>query len=225
MPLPLYYTDAKTRINNFHDQLETVKATLNQIINDQNAAIKIQEHINVIQNYYNTSLRAAKNEKKQNAVVTSYENYIKLLNDAGQLRLQEPMASAQLDEFLKTSNEAIGREYDARRISAFFHNCYKICELAFWASAAITMYASIFLVALPMLIVQPTLGLAVSIAVGGVFLKTTSNCLECFGEFKGTARHSTEYDSERALLSFFQPKAPEQPVQQNELDMQTSLVQ
>ncbi|MFJ1268317.1 DUF5638 domain-containing protein [Legionella lytica] len=211
--MPLYYTDAKTRINAFHDQLETVKATLTEIINDKDVAEEIKAHIDVIQNYYNTSLRAAKNEKTQNAVIHSYQNYINLLKTAHQMGTQKPVVLGPLDEFFKASNEAIGREYDARRISAFFHNCYKICELTFWASAAITMYASIFLVALPMLIVQPTLGLAVSIAVGGMFLKTTSNCLECFGEFKGTARHSTEYVTEKALLSFFQPKAPEMPEQ------------
>lgn len=203
--MPLYYTDAKTRINGYHDQLEVVKNTLSQLISDEEVAGKIQKHINVIQNYYNTSLRNAKNEKTQNAIITSYENYINLLNQSHQFAHVEPVGPDKLEEFFKTSNEAIGREYDARRINAFFHNCYKVCELTFWASAAITLYASIFLVALPMLIVQPTLGLAVSIAVGGLFLKTTGNCLECFNEFKGTARHSTEYDSERALLSFFQP--------------------
>ncbi|MDR3503435.1 MAG: DUF5638 domain-containing protein [Legionella sp.] len=210
--MPLYYTDAKSRINGYHDQLEATKIMLNQLINDEANANKIQKHIDAIQHYYNTSLRTAKNEKTQNAIVNSYENYIRLLNNAYKIgHQQQPTASEQIDEFFKSSNEAIGREYDARRINAFFHNCYKVCELTFWASATITMYASIFLVALPMLIVQPTLGLAVSIAVGGVFLKAASNCLECLKEFKGTARHSAEYDSERAILSFFQPKEPREP--------------
>ncbi|WP_133135874.1 DUF5638 domain-containing protein [Legionella rowbothamii] len=206
--MPLYYTDAKSRINGYHDQLEATKELLNQLINDEETVSKIQKHINAIQGYYNTSLRTAKNEKTQNAIVNSYENYITLLNNAYNIGHQQPTSPDQIEEFFKASNEAIGREYDARRINAFFHNCYNVCELIFWASATITMYASIFLVALPMLIVQPTLGLAVSIAVGGVFLKAAGNCLECLKGFKGTARHSAEYDSERAILSFFQPKEP-----------------
>ncbi|CAM4481006.1 MAG: hypothetical protein LEGION0403_FIIPPAGN_01525 [Legionella sp.] len=222
--MPLYYINAKTRINDFHDQLETVKNTLTQLISDKETTSKIEKHISEIQNYYNTSLHTAKNEKTQNAIINSYANYIGLLNSACQIGQQQPTAYERLDEFLKTSNEAIGREYDARRVNAFFHNCYNVCELTFWASAAITMYASIFLVALPMLIVQFTLGLAVSIAVGGTFLKTASNCIECLGEFKGTARHSAEYDSERALLSFFQPKLSEELVHAVELPLQEPIV-
>lgn len=207
--MPLYYEDAKSRINGYHDQLEAVKTTLSLLITDEESAREIHKHIEAIQSYYNTSLRTAKKEKTQNAIVNSYENYISLLNNAYKIgHQQQPTAYEQVDEFFKTSNETIGREYDARRINAFFHNCYKVCELTFWASATITMYASIFLVALPMLIVQPTLGLAVSIAVGGAFLKAASNCLECLSEFKGTARHSAEYASEGAILSFFRPKEP-----------------
>ncbi|WP_058535788.1 DUF5638 domain-containing protein [Legionella saoudiensis] len=218
-----YYTDAKSRINKYHDQLEAVKTILAELINDEEATRQIATHIDAIQSYYNSSLRKAKSEKTQLAIIISYENYIDLLTESHKITHLQPLPYDKIEDFFKASNEKIGREYDARRISAFFHNCYKVCELTFWAAATISLYASIFLVALPMLIVQPTLGLAVSITVGGLFMKAASHCLASLGEFKGTARHSTEYDTERALLSFFQPK--ESPVLSTSQPKDTPIMQ
>ena len=73
----------------------------------------------------------------------------------------------------------------------------------FWASTALALYASVYLIALPMLIVQPVLGIAMGITIGGFFLKSAINCVSCCTEFKGFGRHSAEYEHERMLFKFF----------------------
>lgn len=191
--MPLYYPESIQRINECHKQLAEITTAISQ---DQ----AIIDATNAIQAYYNTSLSYAKTTKAQSAIIKNYEEYIKQLTD-----LKNSTATR------KNTQDMLQATHDHQYISMIFANCYKMCELSFWAATAITLYSAIFLVALPMLIVQPTLGLAVSITVGGLLLKTAKNCIDCFSEFKTSSRHNEALNNKLHILSFFNPQLPEIP--------------
>lgn len=217
--MPLYYPkSAEQLINDCHDKLEKIKEDLTHLANDSQKAPAIAQYIKGIQEYYNQSLAKAQTAKTKNEIIQSYLHYIKLLNDTQKSTLSYQQAQTPYETALsvyKSAEKAIGDENDAQKISAILHNIYKTCELIFWASAAVTLYAAVFLVALPMLIVQPSLGLAVSITIGGLFLKTAKNSFDCLSEFRGLTRHTTEYSNEAGLLEFFKPQDLPKPLVDN----------
>jgi hypothetical protein len=192
---------------------------------------EMQQHVKEIQEYYAKSLSKSEKIKTAENILKTYETYIDL---AEKLKTQRLGYNKELKNFpatfttretykeqkahfnevnmkFQTASATVKSAIHDRRAAVLFHDLFKFLELIFWASAGVSLYASLFLIALPMLLVQPPLGIAVMITVGGLLLGTAIKCIETLRAFKTISRHDNEYNHETAVLRFFKPVPPEEP--------------
>lgn len=204
--MPYNRTRMELRLSRCDENLSKLFAI---IVIDEVIGPTLQSQIKAVQEYYNTSYQKAKDTPKVENIISRYEEYIKLLT-----KVNEGKSTAEevLDVLKKDVLKKISYNRDSRKIDVIFSNLAKACELLFWAAAAITLFSSIFMIALPIVIVQPPLGIAIMIAVGGLLLKSAINCFNCFREFRTLGRHRDEYLAENKLLNgltlFNKPQQP-----------------
>lgn len=191
--MPLNHTLSERR-------LSSCDANLSALFADTEISEAIQKHIKAVKEYYNSSYVKAQKNKTVEDIITSYEFYVEQLSKvkSGALPRQDML-------------DAINYANDERRLDVVWANLAKAAELIFWAGTAVTLYASIFLIALPMLIVQTPLGIASTIFIGGSLLASAAKCLNCLTEFRSFGRHDDEYVHETSLLSFFKPATNKRP--------------
>ncbi len=207
--MPYNRTEMELRLTKCHENLNQLFAG---IMTDE-VGRTFQPHIESVQKYYNTSYQKAEKTSTIEKIISRYEEYIQLLTNVSQ---GKPKAQERVDIFKQNLL--------SRKIDVVLSNLAKACELIFWAAAAITLFSSIFMIALPIVIVQPPLGVAIMIAVGGLLIKSAMSCFNCFKEFRTLGRHKKGYDDEVATLirhreecnkskkpTLFQP-VPEEPV-------------
>lgn len=172
---------------------------------------KIKQQIKAVQNYYNLSYTKAVSAKTVEAIASSYESFIDNLTKVKNGEMSRQDAE---DALLKTS--------ESRKINVIYKNLAKACEFLFWSATTFSLYAGIFGLALPVLIIQPVLGAAVGITIIGAMLAAGYKALSCLTEFTSVRRHDKEYTNEMSLVSFFKPapKKPEvrNPIQEDELE-------
>ncbi|PWY55160.1 hypothetical protein DGG96_13345 [Legionella qingyii] len=159
---------------------------------------KLQQQVNAVQDYYNLSYTKATTAKKVEEIAASYELFIDQLSKLKKGELTP-----------KAASERIASACESRKIGVLFHNLAKACELMFYAATAFSLYAGIFGIALPVLIVQPVLGVAVGITIVGAMLSAIYKAGTCLTEFRSLSRHDAEYTNELSLVSFFKPKHQE----------------
>ncbi|AUH72941.1 DUF5638 domain-containing protein [Legionella sainthelensi] len=152
----------------------------------------MSQTIQAIEQYYNTSYRKATRTKTIEQIASSYELLVDNLTQIKNSRLSPDMALKQ-----------IGRDINSRKRNVIFHDVAKAAESLFWAATATTLYAAVFGIALPILIVQPVLGVAVGVTIIGAMLTAAYKSFACLTEFKSYSRHSLEYEHETNLVSFF----------------------
>ena len=197
--MPLNHTKLEKRLSDCDEKLSA-------LFKDVATNDAIQKHLLEVQNYYNLSYTNTKKDKTAETIVSTYEEYVTHLENVKTgtywyttgLHTYEEASSS-----LNKAHDAIFYANTSRQLEVVRHNLVNICALMFWASTALALYASVYLIALPMLIVQPVLGIAMGITIGGFFLKSAINCVSCCTEFKGFGRHSAEYEHERMLFKFF----------------------
>lgn len=203
--MPLNYVNLQKRL----DECDTKLA---ELFKGEPVTEVVLEHIEVVKDYYRLSYTKAQKDKTIEAIVKSYEDYV--------LHLQNVKTAGKLDKGDELSFDALKGEYkkakygivyasDSRYLDVIKHDLLKVCELMFWASTALALYASIYLIALPMLLVQPVLGIAMAVTIGGFLLKAAADFITCLTEFRGFGRHAAEYKAEVNLLGFFAPKETE----------------
>ncbi|MCW8400091.1 DUF5638 domain-containing protein [Legionella sp. PATHC038] len=179
----------------FELRLNTCDQELQSLFDDVQIGEKMQQKIDAVKNYYNLSYTKAISPKKVEAIVSSYETFIKQLDQVKKGSLTP-----------KKALETVGSGCESRKIGILFHNLAKACELMFYAATAFSLYAGIFGIALPVLIVQPVLGVAVGITIVGGMLAAAYKALSCFTEFRSFSRHDAEYTNESGLIRFFKPE-------------------
>lgn len=170
----------------------------------------IQSQLKAVKNYYEKSCNDAINRVEMESIIKNYELFISNLT-----KIKEYTESYKLSQD-PDEIESFQERYEAINIlkninlqhktNVIFANLAKACELIFWISASLTLFASIFAIALPVLIVQPAFGLVISITTAGFIFKAMQNLINCLSEFKSFRPHDNEYDREVQLVSFFQPK-------------------
>ncbi|HHT0592117.1 TPA: DUF5638 domain-containing protein [Legionella anisa] len=175
-------------------RLETCDEALRALFADQDVGDKINKQIIDVQEYYNLSYTKTSSAKKAEKIAASYELFIDQLTKVKNKQLNP-----------KEASEKISNSCESRKIGVIFHNLAKACELMFYAATAFSLYAGIFGIALPVLIVQPVLGVAVGITIVGAMIAAAYKALSCFTEFKSFSRHDAEYTNELSLVSFFKP--------------------
>ncbi|KTD00404.1 DUF5638 domain-containing protein [Fluoribacter gormanii] len=179
-------------------RLNTCDKRLRALFANAEIGLKLEQQIKAVQNYYNLSYTKATSAKRVEEIAASYELFIEQLTDV-----------KNGDMTPKEASERIGSACESRKIGVLFHNLTKACELMFYAATAFSLYAGIFGIALPVLIVQPVLGVAVGITIVGAMLAATYKAVACLTEFRSLSRHDTEYTNELSLVSFFKPKLQE----------------
>ncbi|MFT4058089.1 MAG: hypothetical protein QM652_00915 [Legionella sp.] len=212
------------KLNNYHTQLSDLFAATNY----PNA----QECIKKIQDYYDLSLRKSKHYETSEKILKTYKNYIELLAklksiwsnynaaDVSKVFAEQQSFFYNVDKIYKNAKTEILNTIQSRYFDVLLYDLYKIAELIFSAAAALSMYASIFLIALPMMLVQPPLGITVMITCGGLLLAAATKCFQSIKEFRTSSRHDDEYNNEKYLLDFFKP-----PPLQKQIDTPNSYEQ
>ncbi|KTD40383.1 DUF5638 domain-containing protein [Legionella parisiensis] len=195
--MPLNHTKLERR-------LSACDKALNALFADQLFSEKIQQQIKAVQDYYNLSYTKTNSAKKAEEIAASYELFLDQLTRVKHRQLN-----------IKEASEKISNSCESRKIGVLFHNLAKACEVMFYAATAFSLYAGIFGIALPVLIVQPALGVAVGITIVGAMIAAAYKALSCFTEFKSFSRHDTEYTNELSLVSFFKPML--QPIKEEDL--------
>ena len=192
--MPFNHTKFEKRLRAYDEKLHALFA---------NAEIdqKIQSQIKAVKKYYNLSYTKATSAKKVEEIVSSYGLFVDQLTK---------VKSGELNP--KAASEQIGSACESRKIGVLFHNLAKACELMFYAATAFSLYAGIFGIALPVLIVQPVLGVAVGITIVGAMLGAIHKAGTCLTEFRSLSRHDTEYTNEISLVSFFKPVNKEKEI-------------
>lgn len=174
-------------------RLKKCDESLRQLLQDYMETQKLMaQTIKAIQQYYNLSYRKATHIKTVEQIVSSYELLVDNLTQIRNGKLSADMALNQ-----------INRDINSRKRNVIFHDVDKACEAVFWAATATSLYAAMFGIALPLLIVTPMLGVAVAITIVGAMFAAAYKSLECLTEFKSYSRHSLEYEHETSLVSFF----------------------
>jgi hypothetical protein len=228
--MPLNHTKLEKRLSDCDEKLTTLETELKKISTSE----EVKRYFNEIKNYYNLSYNKAKKNQTAEAVVKTYEEYtihLENVKDGSAWYTTGRYSFKEASNSLEKASDAIVYANDARKLGIIRHNLANICALMFWASAALALYASVYLIAMPMLLVYPVLGYAMGITIGGFFLQSAIKAFSCCFEFKGFTRHSAEYEHERKLLSlFFKPaqnlhkqETPEQEetAEQEETDIES----
>ena len=202
--MPLNYTKLEKRLNDCDNKLSALFTK-----HPENEAL--QRQVKAVQHYYNLSYAKAKKDKTITKIINSYELYVQQLK----MVKNNPLVSGKI---LKTINNA----NDARKIAVIFFDLAKAAESLFWVATGISLYASVFVIAIPMLIVQTPLGIALSIVIAGLLIKAVANCIQCMSEFRSYKRHQTEYVHEVNLLSFFKSevKQDKPPVEKEVIEVE-----
>ncbi|HBD7397745.1 DUF5638 domain-containing protein [Legionella longbeachae] len=186
--MPYNHKILEQRLSTCDDQLSAL------FITEKELDDKIKQQIKAVQEYYNLSYTKATSAKTVEAIANSYESFVALLTKVKNKTMPPKEA---MDALINTSQ--------SRKVNVLFSNLTKACELLFWSSTAFSLYMGIFGIALPVLVIQPLLGVAVGITIVGAMLAAAYKALSCFTEFKSLSRHDTEYTNEANLVSFFKP--------------------
>ncbi|KTC83638.1 DUF5638 domain-containing protein [Legionella cincinnatiensis] len=193
--MPYNHRILEQRLITCDDQLSALFATEKELDD------KIKQQIKAVQDYYNLSYTKATSAKTVEAIAKSYESFVALLT---KVKNKEMPPKEAIDALINTSQ--------SRKVNILFNNLTKACELLFWSATAFSLYMGIFGIALPVLVIQPVLGVAVSITIVGAMLAAAYKALSCFTEFKSLSRHDTEHTNEASLVSFFKPAPLEREV-------------
>ncbi|MBI2786273.1 MAG: hypothetical protein HYX60_08230 [Legionella longbeachae] len=180
------------------ERLKVCDLKLHALFTDNEINELIRQKIKAIETYYNLSYTKATTAKTIDAIAKSYELFIEQLEKVKKGELSSELALKQIENSIQS-----------RKMNTVFYNLAKACELIFWKATTFSLYTGILGIALPLLIVQPLLGVAVAITIGGAMLAAAYKGLKCFSEFKSLNRHSAEYTNEASLVSFFNPVCKE----------------
>lgn len=205
--MPYNHTQLERILNDCDKRLDTLLKNEKEI--DSNT---IKQRIEEVKNYYCLSYKKAKPASAETieTIVTNYNSFVK---DLEELYNETSIEIKKLMEAQALEN--VTNINQSRKFQVVKNNFAKICELLYWAATAFSLCAGIFGIALPVLNIQPALGVALSITIGGAMLAAGYKALSCLSEFrsKSLSRHNTEETNETELVSFFAKRTPKK--QQN----------
>ncbi len=192
--MPLFDTDLEPLLKTCDDQIAALITDLQEI---QLGANEAKRQLDEVKKYFHLSLFKT-NGCNEAEILASYELFLKNLAKVrnGSLTTEEALT-------------AIQDNTDSREMGIIFYNIGKIFELMFWTLATIASACAAISVGLPLIFIQPFLGLPVTLGAGGLAFLTFTQMDECLDEFKSCDRLAEEDEREKNLVSFFKP-APAQ---------------
>lgn len=205
--MPYNRRELEQRLLECDEKLDELCEQLLTSFIDPEVKKQIEDHINMVNKYYNTSYQKAKDTPKIEAIIITYEQYVEILTKIKNGTYNSPQQT--LKEFKAEALVNISDNNIDRKLDVVLWNLAKGCQAVFWAAVSITLFSLIFLIALPTLIVQPVIGIATMMAVCGFLLITAMKFLNCFNEFRTLGRHNDEFKAEASLLERFSIFAPD----------------
>lgn len=192
--MPYFHSTLEQRLSTCDHKLEALFES------DTPLDEQVRQQINEVKRYYNRSYIKATSAKTVEAIAASYESFVNQLTQVKNGNMTT-----------KEATESLLSNSQSRKLNVLFHNLCKACELLFWSATAFSLYMGIYGLVLPVLIIQPYVGVAVGITIVGALLASVYKALSCVTEFKSLNRHNTEHTNEVNLVYFFQPlrKEPE----------------
>jgi hypothetical protein len=172
---------------------------------------RLRMQLRDIKSFYQRAFNNASNENTAMEIINQYEQFIVSASEVklGQMTVEE-------------ANLVIDDATEDRQFKIIVHNIFKLCELFFWTALAATAYAGCITVGIPLLFLEPLIGVALTIGTGLLCCSSFHNGLECFNEFKTFDRANEENTRERDVISFFAPQPSQRAkvtTQENDLDL------
>lgn len=183
--MPVNHTEFEQRLSICDEQLD-------ELFQDQIQSPQLKQKTKAVRDYYNISYFKASQGKTAEKIATNYEFFIDQLRKVKNNELSYDLAIKNIEH-----------SSESRKINVLFCNLAKACELIFWTACTLSLLAGIWGIALPALILQPTLGIALSITIVGGMLGAANKASSCLNEFKSFRRHDAEYTNEASLVSLF----------------------
>lgn len=197
------------RLKKCNDELTFL---VNGIQNEESQDKTLNVHLANIIKYYQDSYYKASNSYKANQILNSYQAFISNLKE--------------VQNGTKTREEAttiIKKSTSSRVLDIAFHNIAKVLELCFWATATFICASACTGFGLPLIFSEPLIGLAITLGTGWMMWKSAEGTLNCFTQFKSTARHNEESKNEISMAAFFKPNTFFKPNIKNQNKLENEL--
>lgn len=190
----------------------------------------VEECIKNVKLYYNSSFQKTNIDQTKEAIAISYNYFITTLEELSKLNsdlISGTMPKSKYRDLYNSALNSLENTNDFRQFEVFKYNLYKGFELIFWAATAVSLFGSICLIAMPMVILHPEFGISMLISFGGFILMSATRCFQCLCEFKSFGRHQREYVYEANLLGLFKPElkpeiSPVAEIRQSNLEIDNS---
>lgn len=174
-------------------------------LEDQRTTKTFLNDLNKIHHYYCQQFLI--NQSKKFNTVRDYRSLVHTLQ-------QVKEGSISFEQGLK----AVHKLSFQRKIELSVTNLLKACELAFWMMAAITSYTLCLGLAVPLIFLNPPLGVALTLGASSMMLAATLKGADCVRDFQSFNHINKQEALEHNALSFFnssQPK-PNGPTERRE---------
>jgi hypothetical protein len=196
-------------VKKFAPRIRDCENTLNETFNDLPKSHKFEQDLTDIKFYYIESLRNAESEYEGRRVVEQYEKFTTNLLKVRNGDLSAKQAQALIDD-----------KQEDKIIDIVINNIFTVCELLFWVAAAAVSYATCLTVGIPLLFLQPLLGVAVTAGTGLLMFVSLDFAGDCFEEFQSSDLIDEEYTRETNAISFFPPKkSPSKPEERSIIEI------
>jgi uncharacterized membrane protein len=149
-----------------------------------------------VHQFYKDILDKSPNDEEDQRIVRGYKNLVNLLNKTKLGELSAEMALIEIDQALLQS-----------KCEVIVENLFKTCEFLFWAVATAACFVGCFAVGVPLMVLDPLIGLAITIATGAMLINTANKALNCCDQFKDFGTIDKEHEKTKQLVSFFKPPA------------------
>ncbi len=150
----------------------------------------------LLNDYYTTRFSNCENNGQRQLLTQEYAHLLETMK-----KIKSGSLSA--DEALNNLNR-LSRD---KKLNVILHNTLKTCELLFWVTAALTSYAFCVGFGIPLLFLNPPLGLALIMGTAVLIIESAAKALETANSFKNLSPINQQKNLEHQVLSlFFSPK-------------------
>ncbi len=165
---------------------------LTKLLQYEDIGYLLKIKIRQINAFYQQAFNNTSDEEEGLSIVEQYEKFIITASEvrAGQITAEQ-------------AYEKIEEKIEEGQIDVLIQNILKVCELLFWSSVAAISYAICLSVGLPLLVLEPLIGFAISAGTSILFLISVVSAGNCFEEFKTFDRINNQCAREKDLISFF----------------------
>lgn len=180
------------------ERIEQCNTELYKLHQEQSINYAFKAKLAQIKAFYERAFDNTLDEEEGMSIVNQYEHFIIVVTEVklGQLTAEE-------------AYESIQDVATQRKIDIIFHNFLKLCELLFWTGVIAISYATSLVGGIPLLLLEPLIGLGVIASTSLLCMVAVSEVTDCFKGFKVFDPVNDEHVREKQVISFFGPQPPQ----------------